>query len=148
MKTKYEIKDTVWIHVGEKNLVQGTVVQTTDLSHLGEDPTDIIYIIQIESGVEPVYEARKFHMISPDEQGPINMFRMENHKETNRMMKKMGMPLPQGVEEYEFDENEPTSEEIEAALARSEQHVKHQALTVPQESNHKPKKRYYKKRKQ
>ena len=34
MKKEYNIKDTVWIHLGERNLVKGRVVEIIDLAHL------------------------------------------------------------------------------------------------------------------
>jgi hypothetical protein len=144
MKKEYNIKDTVWIHIGERTLTQGRIVDVLDLSHLeeGHDPENELYIIELKSGIEDVYEVRSYDQISPDADGPINLFRKEDHSITNRAMKKIGMPLPQGVMEYEHDE--PTPEQIHAALERSQQAVQHEPLPTKRASA--PKKKYYKKR--
>ena len=141
MKTEYNLKDTVWIHIGEKNLVQGRVVEIIDLEHLdeGHDPSREFYIIELKTGIDDVYEVRSYEEISPDERGPINLFRKDDVKETNRKLKKIGMPLPEGVMDYE-----PTPEEIHAALQRSQEASKHAPLNTGRKTA--PKKRYFKKK--
>jgi hypothetical protein len=55
-------------------------------------------------------------------------------------MKQMGMPVPQGV--MEFDEYpEPTPEQIHAAMERSQQATQH----TPLNAKPGPKKKYYRK---
>jgi hypothetical protein len=142
MKKQYDIKDTVWIHVGERKLTQGRVVEIIDLGHLdeGHDPAREFYVIELKTGIEDVYEVRDFNQISPDANGPIALFRKEDYREGNRLMKKIGMPVPEGV--MEFDEYpEPTPEQIHAAMERSQQASQHAPL------NTKPpaKKKYYRK---
>jgi len=141
MKTEYNIKDTVWIHIGERSLVQGRVVEIIDLAHLeeGHDPERELYIIELKTGIDDIYEVRSFEQISPDDRGPIGLFRKEDLKETNRALKKVGMPLPQGVMDYE-----PTADEIHAALQRSQDAVKHTPLNPGRKTA--PKKRFYKKK--
>ena len=96
MKKEYNIKDTVWIHLGERNLVKGRVVEIIDLAHLKEDhdPDQELYIIEIHTGIDDVYEVRDFEQISPDEKGPINLFRKTDAQANNRYLKKVGMTLP------------------------------------------------------
>lgn len=96
MKKEYNIKDTVWIHLGERNLVKGRVVEIIDLAHLKEDhdPDRELYIIEIHTGIDDVYEVRSFEQISPDEKGPINLFRQTDAQANNRYLKKVGMQLP------------------------------------------------------
>lgn len=143
MKTKYDIKDTVWIHIGERTLTQGRVVEIIDLEHLeeGHNPENELYVVELKTGVEDVYEVRSYEQISPDADGPIGLFRKEDHQITNRAMKKLGMPLPQGVMEYEHDE--PTPEQIHAAMERSQQAVQHEPLPAKRAP---AKKKFYKKR--
>ena len=142
MKTEYNIKDTVWIHNGERNLVKGRVVEIVDFEHLGEGHSKEreFYVIELKTGIDDVYEVRDFDQISPDEQGPIALFRKEDYREGNRLMKKIGMPVPAGVMEYE-EYPEPTPEQIHAAMERSQAASQHAPL------NSKPaaKKKYYRK---
>jgi hypothetical protein len=142
MKKEYNVKDTVWIHIGERKLTEGRIVEIIDLAHLdeGHDPERELYIVELKTGIEDIYEVRSFEQISPDENGPISLFRKEDFREGNRLMKKIGMPVPQGV--MEFDEYpEPTPEQIHAAMDRSQQASQHTPL------NTKPvaKKKYYRK---
>ena len=98
MKTEYNIKDIVWIHLGESALVEGRVVEIIDLDHLNEnyDPEIAIYIIEIETGLDRVYEVRPFDQISPTAQGPIALFRNLGYEAVaaNRLLKKVGVTLP------------------------------------------------------
>ena len=141
MKTEYNLKDTVWIHIGEKSLVQGRIVEIIDLEHLeeGHDPERELYVVELKTGIDDVYEVRSYEEISPDEKGPINLFRKEGVKEGNRKLKKIGMPLPEGVMDYE-----PTADEIHAALQRSQEASKHAPLNAGRKPA--PKKRYFKKK--
>jgi hypothetical protein len=142
MKTEYNVKDTVWIHIGERTLTQGRVVEIIDLEHLdeGHSKERELYVIEIKTGIDDVYEVRDFDQISPDKAGPIQLFRKEDFREGNRLMKKVGMPVPQGVMEFE-EYPEPTPEQIHAAMERSQQAGQHTPL------NTKPaaKKKYYRK---
>ena len=97
MKNDYNLKDTVWIHMGERKLTKGRVVEIIDLEHLDEGhSTDYeLYIIQVQTGIDPVYEVRDFGQISPDAQGPIALFRRDGLEGANRFLKKVGLPLPQ-----------------------------------------------------
>ena len=62
MKKEYKIKDKVWIHLGERNLVGGRVVEIIDLEHLkeGHSPDQELYIIELKTGIDDVYEVRNF----------------------------------------------------------------------------------------
>jgi len=147
MKTDYAINDKVWIHLGEPNLVEGRVVLLFNLEHLneGHDPAHIEYIIEIKTGIENIYECRDFDSISPDKNGPIALFRNLNSVMAGRKLKQLGVKLPHIGNVDEHDLNEPTSEQINAALIRTEQSNKHPALT-PQ-SEMKPKRRSWTKKK-
>ena len=141
MKKEYNIKDTVWIHIGERTLAQGRIVEIFDLDHLeeGYSTDNELYVIELKTGIENVYEVRSYEQISPDADGPISMFRSGEHKDTNRMLKKLGMPLPEGAMEYE-----PTPDEIHAALQRSQDSIKHEPLSASKRAP--AKKRFYKKK--
>ena len=79
MKKEYVTRDKVWIHLGERNLVEGRVVDVIDLVHLkeGHSADNELYIIEIKTGIEDVYEVRTYDQISPDARGPINLFRKQ-----------------------------------------------------------------------
>ena len=165
MKKEYNIKDQVWIHLGEKTLVKGRVVEVIDLEHLGEGhgKDDELYIIEIPTHIEPVYEVRSFDQISPDATGPISLFRKTNYTAENRLLKKIGMPLPvqtsdtlaeiaQEINDELDDIAEPTPEQIHAAMERAEQ--AHTTFFQPlsdakpkRPSSNRPKRKTYNRRK-
>ena len=88
--------------MGERKLVQGRVVEIIDLDHLDEgyDPDRELYVIEVKTGIDNIYEVRDFGMISPDANGPITAFRRDGLIGANRLLKKIGMPFPVGVEEF------------------------------------------------
>lgn len=128
MKQEYNLKDKVWIHLGERSLVEGRVVEIIDFAHLneGHSPDIEYYVIEIKTGIDDVYEVRSFDQISPDAGGPINLFRKikDELKTGQRYLKKVGIKLPkiepnsleELVRELDEDDNEPTPDQIHAAL--------------------------------
>lgn len=159
MKKEYNIKDRVWIHLGEKDLVEGRVVEIIDLEHLGEghSPDLELYVIEIKTGIDDVYEVRSFDQISPDKKGPIALFRKvsEDVKKAKRYLKKVGVQLPveppnhfletvkeinESLEE-EYPED-PTPEQIHAAIERAQEMAQHPPLKTKRQ----PKKRYFRKK--
>jgi len=158
MKKQYDIRDQVWIHLGEKNLVQGRVVEVIDLLHLNEDHNDDpLYVIEIKTGIDDVYEVRNYDQISPDERGPIMLYRKQPDvmREARRAFRRIGMSTPDltgglsPVVEALMEEDEPTPDQIHAALAVAEKG--HTTIFKPAEKkeNRKPRKRRtFNKRKQ
>lgn len=159
MKKEYNIKDKVWIHLGEKKLTEGRVVEIIDLEHLGEghSPDRELYIIEIKTGIDDIYEVRSFDQISPDAKGPIQLYRnLREVIENNRYLKKVGMSIPiperNALEEVVKEINDelahpddPTPEQIHAAIEKSQKAAAHVPLNLQKEV--KPKKRYFKKKK-
>ena len=155
MNKEYAIKSKVWIHMGERKLVEGRVVEVIDLEHLkeGHSPDRELYIIELKTGIDDIYEVRDFDQISPDAAGPINLFRKDRaeHVKNNRLLKKIGMPIPnvesnlllEIIDELDND-SEPTAAEIHAAIDQSLKGTTHEPLNL---SNDKPKRRYFKKKK-
>lgn len=162
MKQEYNIKDQVWIHLGERKLVEGRVVEIIDLEHLkeGHSPDRELYIIEIKTGIDDVYEVRSFEQISSDANGPINLFR-KNSKEINsakRYLKKVGVQIPvdepnhllESVQEIHDDlgeETDPTPEQIHAAIERAEKAKSQHFQMRPQTAKRPAKKKTYNKRK-
>lgn len=101
MKNTYEIKDKVWIHISEPDLVEGRIVEIIDLDHLneGHSPNEVLYIIEIPSSIEPVYEVRTYEQISSGPSEPINLYKSLGHNAVtaNRALKKVGLVLPENV---------------------------------------------------
>jgi len=97
MKKEYDIKDRVWIHLGEQTLIEGRVVEIIDLEHLDEGYSRDreLYVIEISTPIEPVYEVRNYEQISPDADGPIMIYRnLQGVVAANRLLKKVGVKLP------------------------------------------------------
>jgi hypothetical protein len=157
MNKEYAIKSKVWIHIGERKLVEGRVVEVIDLEHLieGHIPNRELYIFELKTGIDDIYEVRDFEQISPDAAGPINLFRKDRteHVKNNRLLKKIGMPIPNVesnlvIEAFkEINDNidsEPTAAEIHAAIDQSLKGTTHEPLNLNAD---KPKRRYFKKKK-
>jgi len=138
MKKEYNIKDTVWIHLGERKLTKGRIVEIIDLEHLNEryDPNYELYVIEVQTGIDPVYEVRDFGQISPDPQGPIALFRREGLDGANRYLKKVGLPLPQFEEWSE-----------KKSVSKTNGVLPVDPLIAPMPNVAKPKKKHYYRRK-
>lgn len=155
MKQEYKIKQTVWIHLGERKLVEGRVVEVIDLTHLneGHNQDDPLYIIEVQTGIEDIYEVRNFSQISPDSKGPINLFRKKEIKDHVRYLKKVGVQLPVGpddsflesINEINEDLDGPTADEIHAALEKSQKDVTHAPLIL-KDTKAKPRRRSFKRK--
>lgn len=159
MKKEYNIKDKVWIHIGERKLVEGRVVEIIDFEHLGEghSPDNEFYIIELKTGIDDIYEVRHFDQISPDAKGPINLFRkikddaLKNQRYLNKVGIKLPVTGPDPLEELAREINEelaagddPTPDQIHAALDKSLKEAAHQPLNLKVEKAEK--KRYYRKK--
>lgn len=161
MKKEYNIKDKVWIAMGERKLVEGRVVEIIDLAHLKEnhDPNRELYIIEVKTGIDDIYEVRDWSQISSTARGPLNMFAgmREELVKNNRYLRKVGIPVPNvepdvltelaeeiSKELHEDDEVDPAI--IHAAIEKSQQDIVHQPLDL-KAATAKPKRRYYKKKK-
>lgn len=142
-KEEYKLKQKVWIHLGEKNLVEGRVVEIIDLVHLkeGHSEDNELYVIEIKTGIDDVYEVRTWEQISTTAKGPINLFKqnISEIQSAQRILKKIGIPIPTGIQDLDDDLPDPTPEEIHAAMDRAEQANKN-TFTVETAT---PKKRNY-----
>lgn len=127
MKKEFNIKDKVWIHIGEPKLAEGRIVEIITLDHLNENYPEgkELYVIEVLTGIDPIYEVREFETISPDAKGPIMCYRqMDMMKHAGRYLRKVGIKLPHAdddTEMYPDEGDDPTPEQIHAALDRAEQ---------------------------
>lgn len=154
MKKEYNIKDTIWIHIGERKLVKGRVVEIIDLEHLkeGHSPDHELYVIEIKTGIDDIYEVRSWEQISSDEKGPINLFRKSKEELTKakRFLKKVGVQLPveepdylaEAVSKIEEELADPTPEQIHAAMDRAQEIAQH----PPLKTKRPPKRKYFRKK--
>jgi len=165
MKKEFNIRDKVWIHIGERKLVDGRVVEIITLDHLKENHIlgAELYIIELKTGIEDIYEVRSFDQISPDAGGPINLFRKTKTRMEQRFVKRLGMTIPNednviagpaynvntenvsDEETFDTDTSEPTPEQIHAALERAEK-AKENNIFNPGSAVKKPRKRTFSKR--
>ena len=140
---EYKLKDTVWIHIGEPRLTEGRVVHIITLDHLNENhPVGRkLYVIEVHTGIDDIYEVRDWESISTDAKGPINLFR--NLGTATRKLAKLGIKTTRADVESTDDEDDPTADQINEALHRTEQSTKHSAMS-PKPAT-KAKRRPYKK---
>ena len=149
MKNQFNIKDQVWIHLGESSMVQGRVVEIFDLAHIDGYPKDReFYVIEIQTGIDNIFEVRDFEQISPDAKGPINAYRNLDAIGAKRYLKKIGIKLPESAttRDYLDDLSEPTAEQIHAAIEKSQKDTSHAPL-IMKDAKPKPKRRPFVKRK-
>lgn len=68
-----EVGEDVWFHNGGKDnpLIMGKVEAAVRLEGYGYD----VYILSHPTHVDDLLVVRSYHSVSPDEKGPINLFR-------------------------------------------------------------------------
>lgn len=144
IKKLYKINDPVWIHgfsKFNKKMTKGTVIHILDLTSAGYQLDFPHYVISIPTEIEPLLEIRTWETMSQDSTGPIGIFR-DIPDNCGEHEKKIGHL---GYYSYEDDEDdEPSPEEINAALDRSNAAFSHSPLLL---KDPKPKKKYYNRKK-
>jgi hypothetical protein len=129
VKQSYNIGDTVWIYgVGSNTRpTKGTVVKsfTIDYEGFNKEPH---YVIAIPTHIEYLMEVRTWHTMSQDENGPVGSLReIGSLSATNKLAARTG---------YIYDPNShyvddsPSTDEINAALAKSIDSHSHQPLII------------------
>lgn len=142
VKKTYNIKDIVWIYGitrGNSKPTLGTVVSKIDLSEegYGDEPH---YIISIPTSIEDLLEIRTWETMSQDALGPVGSLRAtipQEHLESVQM-KAGQLGLDSDLSDVE-DYDDPTPDQIHAAMARSEKAGTHAPLVI---KDAKPKRRY------
>lgn len=141
IKKEYNLNEEVWIHGIESSnkLTKGKIIATVDLSSVGHE--ELQYIIEIPTHIEPLLEIRTWHTISQDEKGPVGSLRNFGDilPANNKKVKQLGYSV-----DYPDSEDDPTPEEIMAALEKSTSGLTHKPLHIKET---KPKRKYYPKRK-
>lgn len=145
VKQTYDEGDAVWIHgIGPANkLTQGRVVTSVDLSEKGF--TELHYIIEIPTHIEPLLEIRTWHTMSQDEEGPVGSLRSNNNlnDSNNKKIKQIGYLYSQ---DSHYNQEEPSPEEIMAALEKSQLASTHGPLVIPKEKPQQKRKHFVRKK--
>lgn len=150
IKKSYNIGDTGWIHgISRTNkLTQGKVVYSFTLDGFKETQ----YVISVPTAIEPLLEVREWGTISQDSTGPVGTLREVFTEHTadavHTKMLHAGYEYdPSSQTETEIlDSSEPTSDEIHAALERSQKAMEHAPLMI-KENKTRSSKRYPRKKK-
>lgn len=127
-KTDYNVDDTVWVYgiTRDNKLTKGTIVKKFTMDHPNYD-NEFYYVVAIPTEIEPLLEIRTWHNISQDSKGPIGAFRNIGTKGVvDKYISKVGYNAADTGE----DLDEPTAEEIHAAIERSRQAVLHEPLNL------------------
>jgi hypothetical protein len=147
VKKLYNVGDTVWIYgINRSNVksVSGKVIKSIDLSGAGY--TYEHYVIEVPSHIEPILEIRTWHNISQDATGPVGSLReLGNFESTIKFAGTVGFAFDDNPAlDSDTEEDGPSSDEIHAALQKSQMEMEHAPLNL---KDNKPKRRYFKKKK-
>lgn len=144
IKKNYDVGDTVWIHGISANnkLTQGRIIASVDLSSSGW--TDLQYVVEIPTHIEPLLEIRSWHTISQDEHGPVGSLRDLNNvsDSDNKKMKQIGYLYSK---DSHYDQDEPSPDKIMAALEKSQLATSHGPLILPKEKVQQKRKHFVRK---
>ena len=162
VKKHYNIGDIVWIY-GINSLsnkaTQGKVVHSFQMT--GYD--GVFYIVAVPTEIEDLLEVRTWHNISQDQRGPVGSFReaVQDPVTAKKFLSRVGIVMEDGAlhdpdDKYtgdghedmgstldDFYNDEPTPDEIHAAMERAKQSSTMQPLNL---KDHPPKRRYFKKK--
>lgn len=132
VKKEYAVGDTVWIYGitrGNTKPVKGSVIKIIDLQDAGWK-FGPHYIIEVSSHIEPILEIRTWETMSQDEIGPVGCLReLKNIDSTIKFAGTVGFSFDD-TPELETFEDDPSPEQIMAALENSKKHVVHQPLII------------------
>ena len=99
------------------------------------------YIIAISNHIEDLLEIRTWREISQDANGPVGGFRnLDKFEPTIKKVSKLGFVFDDAIDEIE--EGDPTPDQINAALQKSQRDSTHSPLSIKE-----PKRKYYRKKK-
>jgi hypothetical protein len=129
VKKEYNIGDTVWIYgVGNNTRpTKGTVVKSLTIDYEGFDQ-EPHYIIAVPTHIEYLMEVRTWHTISQDENGPVGSLRsIGSLSSTNKLAARTGYIYDP---DSHYVDDSPSTEEINAALAKSIDSHSHQPLIL------------------
>ena len=78
---EFKVGDTAWCHLGgaDNSLVEGKVVHIFTLP----DTPFPLYVLEMETSMDPMWYVREGHTLSDDPFKPIGMWRRPSHKSTD-----------------------------------------------------------------
>ena len=153
VKKEYNIGDVVWVYgIARDNnrLFKGKIIHAFTLEHAGYDD-EPHYVIAIPNEIEPLLEVRTWHNISQDHKGPVGAFRQEIAKENidsiDKKLSQLGLTVANNSADEEDDEQDPSPEQIRAALEKSKTDSQHQPLVYKENKPKSKQRRPFTKRK-
>jgi hypothetical protein len=134
IKKIYNEGDTVWVFgINRPNTpTKGRIVKSFEIEgYLGTH-----YVVAIPTHIEDLLEIRTWETISQDEIGPIGMLRdiKDALGPTNKFIKKIG------YDSNDVEEDEPSQEQILAAIEKSRKVATHDPLIL---KTNKPRRRRF-----
>ena len=145
VKKKYNVGDTVWIYgVSRDNIrsTEGKVLKIFTIEGFNNEPH---YVIGIPTEIEMLLEFRTWHTISQTKDGHVGSIRdaFSNPDAAHKMLARTGVAVISDDEEMDEENSEdPSPEEIHAALEQSQKDSEHGLLLTK-----KSRKPYYKRKK-
>lgn len=145
---EYNIDDTVWIYgISEKNnkLTKGKIVKIFNIDRVEFNEGQKFYVIAIPTEIEPLLEIRTWETISQDDKGPVGGLR-ENFVNVDANNKKISQSGYTYNHVSDIIDNDPSPDEIVAALESSASNLVHQAMNFNKKPEFKPKFKQQKKK--
>ena len=149
VKKKYNVGDTVWIYgisrTNEKS-TQGTVLKSFVIDYTGfnDEPH---YVIGIPTEIEMLLEIRTWHSISQSKDGHVGSIReaISEPDAARKWLSTLGVKFTSedGMDSSP-EEDDPSADEIHAALEQSQKDGEHGPLVTKQAPR---KRQYFKKKK-
>lgn len=68
MKNEYDLGEIVYIYIGGVN----NVLHPSKIIHKFKHNDNLLYVLEVETYIEPIYEVRDWQTISETLEGPIN----------------------------------------------------------------------------
>jgi hypothetical protein len=124
IRQKYNIGETVWIYgiyVRNDVPVAGRIIHRFHLNFENFDPAVEHYVVAVDSHIEPLIEVRTWETISQDEHGPVGGLRGLGNTADRKVLAKTGFDLGDFYMEADEGLDDPTPEQIYAAMERSQQ---------------------------
>ena len=158
VKKKYNVGDTVWVYgisrTNEKS-TQGKVIKvfTIDYGNYNNEP---YYLVEIPTEIEPLLEVRTWHTISQSKDGHVGSIReaISEPDAARKFLSTIGVKFISNDGEYigdghdgmgsTLEEDDPSADEIHAALEKSQKDGEHGPLVTKQAPR---KRQYFKKKK-
>jgi hypothetical protein len=146
IKRNYKAGDIVWIYGVSSNknkLTKGKIIEKINLESAGYSKNQFFYIVSIDTAIDPLLEIRTWETISQDDRGPVGALR-EVHDQididnTSRMLSEFGYSY------QSEDQEDPSPDEIHAAIIKSQQQSTHSPLILKEPRP--VRRRYFKKKK-